>query len=146
MPLIFIPASLVFLSLLAAAAEADEPSRFVGAPSCLPCHQEIFETYVQTAHFNTSQPANDRSIKGSFSYGHNVLRTRDPNVYFKMEKRHDGFYQTAYRSAVSSVGSRSERFDVIQTTGKAARVWCYHPALPDHQEAQRRLDGYRLQA
>ncbi len=124
-PVISILGFLVSFSFLAAADGAEETPYFVGPQSCRPCHQEIYETYVQTAHFNTSRTANEHSIKGSFAYGRNILRTRDPNVYFQMEKRKDGFYQTAYRSAESSVGSRGERFDLVMGSGRKGQSYLY---------------------
>lgn len=123
-PVIFILGFLLSFSL----APADEPDQklfFAGTQSCQPCHQEIFETYVQTAHFKTSQVANDHSIKGSFAYGSNILKTTNPNVYFKMEKRQDGFYQTAYRNTELSVELRSERFDLVMGSGRKGQSYLY---------------------
>ena len=116
---------LVSFSFLAAADRPEETPYFVGPQSCQPCHQEIYDTYVQTAHFKTSQTADEHSIKGSFAYGRNILRTRDPNVYFGMEKRQNSFYQTAYRSAESLVGSRRERFDLVIGSGRKGQSYLY---------------------
>ena len=117
--------SFLFSFSLALADEPDQKLFFVGTQSCRTCHQEIFETYVQTAHFKTSQLANDHSIKGRFAYGSNILKTGNPNVYFKMEKRQDGFFQTAYRNAESSIGSRRERFDLVMGSGRKGQSYLY---------------------
>ena len=122
---ISILAFLSSFSFLAAADGPEETASFVGPQSCQPCHQEIYDTYVQTAHFKTSQTANEHSIKGSFAYGQNILRTGNPNVYFRMEERKDGFYQTAYRSAESSAGSRKERFDLVLGSGRKGQSYVY---------------------
>ena len=57
---------------------------------------------MHTAHHLTSQPANKDSILGSFHDGSNVLMIADPatasdnpGLYFKMEAKANGFYQTA---------------------------------------------------
>jgi len=86
--------------------------------SCRACHQPIFETYIQTAHFKTSSPATEESIKGDFSAGRNVFGAR-----FKMEKRADGFYQTAYES--SAARSRTERFDIVIGSGRKGQSYLY---------------------
>jgi hypothetical protein len=104
---------------------ADATSRFTGAQSCQPCHQEIYRTFVRTAHFKTSRRATDDSIKGSFAEGSNILRTHDANVYFKMEKRGDGFYQTAYQGLKSDSPIRPERFDLVTGSGRRGQTYLY---------------------
>src|SRR5574341_2042630 len=77
--------------------------------SCRACHQAIFDSFVRTAHFQTSSHANARSVKGDFADGHNALRTRVESVHFKMERRGDGFYQTGYEAAGATSKARTER-------------------------------------
>lgn len=91
--------------------------------SCAACHQKIFSTFIQTAHFNTSAPATAQSIKGDFSEGHNLLRTRSQGVYFKMEKRKDAFYQTGVDSAHS--WSRTELIDLVVGSGRRGQSYLY---------------------
>lgn len=40
--------------------------RFAGSESCIPCHQDIYQSHIQTAHFNTSTLANPVTLKGPF--------------------------------------------------------------------------------
>ncbi|MGH9341946.1 MAG: multiheme c-type cytochrome [Acidobacteriota bacterium] len=89
---------------------------------CLPCHESIYESYLQTAHFKTSQPANRESIKGSFAQGENILRTANPDVLFKMVKRGDGFYQNGYQAGKLS---RSERFDLVVGSGRKGQSYLF---------------------
>src|SRR5256885_1135074 len=72
------------------------PARGVTPPggSCRACHQEIVDSFVKTAHARTSAEATARSVKGRFAAGQNMLRTRAPGVYFKMERRGAAFYET----------------------------------------------------
>src|SRR5213596_3430866 len=70
-----------------------------GAGSCKACHQPIVASFVQTAHFRTSAEATARSIRGPFSEGRNLLRTRSEGVYFTMERRNGAFYETGVDSA-----------------------------------------------
>ena len=57
----------LFVFSLSQAEEPEQRLFFAGTQSCRACHQEIVETYVQTAHFKTSQLAEEHSIKGSFA-------------------------------------------------------------------------------
>lgn len=115
----------LFVFSLAQAEEPEQRVFFAGTQSCRACHQEIVETYVQTAHFETSQLADEHSIQGSFASGSNTLKTGNPNVYFRMEKRQDGFYQTAYRNEQSTIRSRRERFDLVMGSGRKGQSYLY---------------------
>src|SRR5207249_4076781 len=39
--------------------------------ACRACHQKVFATFVQTAHFRTSAEATARTVKARFYEGHN---------------------------------------------------------------------------
>lgn len=91
--------------------------------SCRPCHQQIVATFTQTAHFHTSAEASARSIRGRFSPGHNVLRTRAPGVYFEMTTRDGVSYETGFDSAVGR--SRTERIDIVIGSGRRGQTYLY---------------------
>jgi len=84
---------------------------------------------METAHFNTSSLADALSIKGSFSEGQNVLRTRREGTYFKMEQGasegKDPFYQTAYQTTHSAVKSRTEQIDLVVGSGRKGQSYLY---------------------
>jgi hypothetical protein len=89
--------------------------------ACLPCHHEIVTTFQQTAHYQTSRWASAGTIRGSFEPGRNRVKTRDPKVWFEMERRPDGFYQTAHNGE----RVRSERFDVVIGSGRRGQTYLY---------------------
>ena len=91
--------------------------------ACQPCHQQIVASFLETAHFRTSAEATDQSIKGRFSEGHNVLRTRSKSVSFKMERRAGAFYQTAVD--LSRGGSTTRRIDVVIGSGRRGQSYLY---------------------
>jgi Cytochrome c554 and c-prime len=95
------------------------PSRSVG--SCESCHQEIAAGFKDTAHFNASRPARADTILGSFDNGLNVLKTRVKSVFFRMEQREDGFYQTGFQHGAP----RSERFDLVIGSGRRGQSYLY---------------------
>ena len=96
----------------------------VGDSACVSCHQEM-STFAATAHRRTSSPASPANIHGSFAAGENVLRTANPYLHYRMERREDGFYQTAV--VLSGVDStvRSERFDVVVGSGRKGQSYLY---------------------
>jgi hypothetical protein len=92
-----------------------------GMASCGPCHPAIAESYARTAHFRTSSRAGPETIRGSFEAGHNLLRTRDPEIYFRMERRGDSFYQVAEDHGTT----RAERFDLVMGSGRRGQTYLY---------------------
>jgi hypothetical protein len=68
-----------------------EKNMLVGSTACRSCHQEIYDSYLRTAHKATSSPANLQTVKGSFLAGHNkylfgkqdsvVMRSTDSGLY-----------------------------------------------------------------
>jgi hypothetical protein len=53
------------------------------------------DSFHQTAHFLTSATPTETSILGKFTPGDNILKTVNPNLYFQMEAKQGGFFQTA---------------------------------------------------
>jgi hypothetical protein len=92
-----------------------------GTAPCGPCHQAIAQSYRQTAHFLTSSSANSTTIRGSFLEGRNVLQTAVPGVYFRMERKGEAFYQTAFDHG----RSHSERFDLALGSGRRGQSYLY---------------------
>src|SRR5439155_17250767 len=110
---------LVFLDASHFKQPPPAPSR--GAESCRPCHLDIVESFERTAHFNASRPARGDTILGTFAEGQNVLRTQVNGVYFRMERREDGYYQTGYTRGAA----RTERFDLVIGSGRRGQSYLY---------------------
>src|SRR5258708_33738742 len=68
---------------------------YAGADNCVKCHKGIYDSYIHTAHFQSSRPASIHDIHGSFSAGKNVFKFND-RLKVVMEKRTNGLYQVAY--------------------------------------------------
>jgi hypothetical protein len=105
---------------------------YVGDAACLPCHKEKSLSYRRTAHFLTSQPANEDSILGSFKDGSNILMIADPKdtsvnprLYFRMDKKNDGYYETAVAERGAQKLTRSERIDVVIGSGVRGQTYLY---------------------
>jgi hypothetical protein len=81
---------------------------YAGSKSCESCHKDIYHSYLHTAHFMASQPANDSTIQGSFHSGANVFAF-DSTLKVVMNKRDSGFYQMSYKNGKLQ---QSQRFDI----------------------------------
>jgi len=121
----------VFLALAACSpAHAASPDSSlapgtVGDEACRPCHEEKFETYLHTAHHLTSQPANLNSILGKFTEGDNILKTSNPELFYRMEASQRGQFQTAVMGISPDTTSRTERFDLVIGSGGKGQTYLY---------------------
>jgi hypothetical protein len=95
----------------------------LAAESCRPCHAAIVDSWSATAHARTSARADSQTIKGTFDPGRNILQTGAPNIFFRMERRPDGFYQVAFDRA--AMRSRTERMDLVVGSGKIGQTYLY---------------------
>jgi hypothetical protein len=109
-----------------------ERDKYAGDAACLSCHREQSDPYQHTAHHLTSQLANKDSILGSFSAGSNVLMIADPatasenpGLYFKMEAKNNGYYQTAIAGWPGHLQQRSERMEVVIGSGVRGQSYLY---------------------
>jgi Cytochrome c554 and c-prime len=93
--------------------------QFAGTVTCLSCHKDIYESFVHTSHFLTSQPASEKYIKGSFEKGKNIFPFND-HLYVSMEKRDSGLFQVAWQRGVEKI---AKRFDIV--TGSGAKGQTY---------------------
>ena len=113
-------------------AESIEHAKYVGDASCLSCHRDQALSYPQTAHHLTSQLGNKDAILGSFRNGSNVLMIADPSaaeerpgLYFQMEEKPDGYYQTAVTGWPGLLQKRSERMDIVIGSGVRGQSYLY---------------------
>jgi nitrate/TMAO reductase-like tetraheme cytochrome c subunit len=88
-------------------------NQFAGSATCATCHKNIYDNYIHTAHYLTSQPATEKFIKGSFESGENSFAYSN-NEVIAMEKRSDGFYQVQYYNGTEK---DKWRFDIAIGSG-----------------------------
>ncbi|HEX8461652.1 MAG TPA: cytochrome c3 family protein [Segetibacter sp.] len=85
---------------------------YAGAASCRSCHPAIYDSYIETAHYNATRPTTKDNVYGSFSPGKNIF-SYDFSTKIVMEDRDSGLYQVAY---VNGKQTEAHRFDI--TFGK----------------------------
>jgi nitrate/TMAO reductase-like tetraheme cytochrome c subunit len=90
---------------------------FAGNEKCAGCHQSIYDSYVQTAHYLTAKPAEEKFIHGSFEKGRNTY-AYTPDIVLSMEKRDSGLFQVAY---LRGQEKKAMRFDMVIGSGVAGQ-------------------------
>ena len=124
-------ASFVFAALIpgvagqAAVAAQTQGAHYVGALVCASCHESKFEGFRQTAHHLTSRLPDEKSVLGSFLPEKATMSTRNPNLWFRMDAREDGFYQTAFQKSDSEMRQREERIGVVIGSGKIGQTYLF---------------------
>ena len=105
------------------AEQAGGPDIPQSVAACQSCHAEIVQSFVRTAHFNTSTQATAATVKGHFQHGRDTLRTHLSAVFFAMDERDDGFYQTGIDSIRRA--TRSARFDIVIGSARRGQSYIY---------------------
>ncbi|MBK0377964.1 multiheme c-type cytochrome [Mucilaginibacter segetis] len=93
---------------------------FAGSSTCVNCHKDVYDSYIQTAHFETSRVADIKTIHGSFAEGRNVFSFGNGNKVV-MQKGANGLYQVGY---INGKQTRREKFD-ITVGGIKAETYLY---------------------
>ena len=99
-------------------AENNGENKFVGSAACQSCHNNVYQSYIHTAHYLTSRPASKESIKGSFDSGKNKY-VYNQFMLVQMDNVGDSFYQTA---TVNGVPIESEPFDIAVGSGRTGQT------------------------
>ena len=105
-------------------------ANYVGTAVCVSCHANQ-SLYLHTSHYLTSKLANENSVLGSFRNGSNLLTitdpttTAEPGLYFKMEAKDNGYYETAVTGWDRQVQTRSERIDIVTGSGVRGATYLY---------------------
>jgi hypothetical protein len=113
----------------AAVPQNSKPARatrekYAGDDVCSSCHREKVGTYHRTAHYLSSALPSKDSIAGDFTPGANVMKTGMPGLFFRMEQKDSGFFQTAVGIPPDN-GSRTERFDLVIGSGGKGQTYLH---------------------
>jgi hypothetical protein len=98
---------------------------YMGDAACQSCHQEKVETFHRSSHYLTSRLPEKDSILGSFAADSNVMKTSNPELFFRMEQKGDDFFQTAVEGADPFITTRSERFAFVIGSGGKGQTYLY---------------------
>lgn len=101
----------MFLSRCFNNSEASNDPRgvlFMGSASCKQCHKSVYDSYVATSHFNSTQASSIKNIVGSFIAGQNTFAV-NPETKIVMEHRDSGLFQVLY---VKGKEQEARRMDI----------------------------------
>ena len=108
---------------------ADQPSLrregYIGDKACESCHEEKVRSFHSTAHFLTSRMPNQGSILGKFTPDGNVLKTSNPDLFFRMDAKGSDFFQTAVEGIPPYTTSRTEKFGLVIGSGNKGQTYLY---------------------
>ncbi|MEP7372597.1 MAG: multiheme c-type cytochrome [Chitinophagaceae bacterium] len=98
-----------------------DKKKFAGSATCASCHNEIYKSHIETAHYRDSRPASKESIKGSFAPGKNKY------VYNKwtevvLEQKDNKFFQTAH---INGIEYLQQPFDIVIGSGRKGQTYLY---------------------
>ena len=96
-------------------------SEYAGSRACAACHKEIYDTHIHTAHFHTSEQANESNVKGSFEKGKNTFQFNE-REYVAMERRNGRLYQVDYFKGKENM---AQPIDITTGSGKRGQTYLY---------------------
>ncbi|WDF54427.1 cytochrome c3 family protein [Mucilaginibacter sp. KACC 22063] len=115
--LLLFPLTVFISQCLTPAKQDPRDAVFAGSDKCQKCHKDVYDSYVHTAHFNSSRLATSQTVHGSFTNNHTF--SFGNNQVVAMEKRDSGLYQVYY---VNGKQKEAHRFD-ITFGGKKAETY-----------------------
>jgi len=95
---------------------------YAGSQACRKCHQQLYDNFIQTAHFNTTSNTLPAAVQADFADGKNVFKFND-SVSVVMEKNDGKFYQS-YRRGGKKLFSHP--FDIVVGSGRKAQTYLYY--------------------
>lgn len=97
-------------------------AEYAGSVSCAGCHKDIYNSYLETSHYQTSRPASRYTVKGSFAPLKNVFLLND-SMKVIMEEINGELYQTGY---IHGKKTERHRFDITFGAGRSQTYLYWH--------------------
>ena len=93
--------------------------QFAGSKACAKCHKEIYDSFLVTGHFMTSELSDTNNVKGSFQPGQNIFHYTSA-LYVAMENQDSGLYQVEYKDGKKIL---ARRFDITIGSGMRGQTY-----------------------
>lgn len=121
---IFILLCIIFLSNCISNSEQTDPrgEMYAGSQTCRKCHEQIYDSYIQAAHFNTSSNKLPVEVIAAVKNGKNVFRFND-STEVVMEEIGGQYYQSYFRNGKKLL---SHAFDITVGSGRKAQTYLYY--------------------
>lgn len=102
---------------------------YTGSESCNECHQEIYRSFVKTAHSRSSSIATDETVSRQFSVGNTTLELENDSsqkLLLRMEERSNGYFQSLVRATEDQeIIEESRRADIVIGSGRKGISYLY---------------------
>jgi hypothetical protein len=98
---------------------------FLGPESCRECHAEIYDSFIETAHFKTSRLPKPEEFIADFSSENNELITSHAGMSYEMEQRGDEVFQKVLLEKDGKTYQHEERIDIVTGSGNHALTYLY---------------------
>ena len=82
---------------------------YAGSATCIKCHSDLYKSYLHTAHYMASMPADMNTVHGSFAKSFNTFNITGSQKVV-MEKLDSGMYQSYYQNGKLV---ERHRFDIV---------------------------------
>ena len=102
-------------------ADNDRYAQFAGSAVCANCHQAIYRSHLQTAHFHTSAIASGETILGTTRPDSNRFYF-NPDLYLAVENKNGKYIQAEYLDGVERVFAP---MDITVGSGKRGQTFLY---------------------
>lgn len=102
--------------------ENDAFQQYAGSEACASCHKNIYDSFIKTNHFTTSQIADAENIKGSFEKGKNVFHY-NPSLFVSIQKTDSGFYEVENSHGSDTLSARTDIVIGSGTIGQTYLSW-----------------------
>jgi hypothetical protein len=106
-------------------ANERKDAAYGGDEKCGSCHQQKLDAFHQTAHYQTSSLPDAHTILGTFAPGQNIVKTSNPDLFFQMDQKPDGFFETAIKGMAPYTTERKERFGVVVGSGGKGQTYLF---------------------
>lgn len=93
---------------------------YIGSEKCRSCHQTEYDNYVLTAHYNTSAWMSQQHLQNAVYQEDSFFFNN--NLFVKVFKDKNGFYQTAYSRGLEAA---SHRMDMVLGSGKKGQTFLF---------------------
>lgn len=105
----------------------DTSAHYVGMQTCRGCHQEIYNTFIQTGMGQSFDHATRQKSAADFSPQHALVYDKDLDMYYKPYFQNDTFYIMEYRlEGKDTIHKLIQRVDYIVGSGQHTNSHIYN--------------------
>lgn len=98
---------------------------FLGPEGCRECHAEVVDSFMETAHFQTSRwPDSDEAI-AEYAPGKNLFQTSVPGLRYEMTSNGDDFFQKVMLEKGGKTYTHQEQVDIVTGSGNHGLTYLY---------------------